>query len=237
MSYQEQETPVPLSASCRAIATAIDGERGRFAYQGFDWINSTLFKGQLPTPMILWGLTPHSHSLAFTHVGGDLPLIVLHPSLLGGTEKVSPWGMNPDWLGPHFALDALIHESLHLSIHHRYHGWSGQTSHNSQEWIAEVNRAAPLLGFGSFQAGENKLKRIPIEGEYGPSGKPKTKVKRISLATLAGESVPYDLVTSFPHSLRIHLGQADDYYAAAPTTLPFSSSLRMVVSRDRAWWE
>src|SRR5713226_6336370 len=159
MSYQGPVSPVPLSANCRAIATAIDGERGRFAYQGFDWINSTLYQGQLPTPMILWGLTPHSHSLAFTHVGGDLPLIVLHPSLLGGTEKVSPWGMSPDW-------------------------------------IAEVNRVAPLLGFESFQAGENKLKRIPIEGEYGPSGKPKTKVKRVSQATLAGESVPYELVTS-----------------------------------------
>ena len=47
----------------------------------------------------------------------------------------------------------------------------------------------------------------------------------------------HELVTSFPHSLRIHLGQADDYYSASPSTLPFSSSLRMVVTRDRAWWE
>src|SRR5207248_1169472 len=111
MSYRAQEMSDSTSPACRQIAAAIDGERGRFAYQGLDWINAALFAGQLPTPMILWGLTPHSHSLAFTRVGGDLPLIVLHPSLLGGTEKVSPWGMNPDWLGPAFALDALIHEA------------------------------------------------------------------------------------------------------------------------------
>jgi len=236
MRYSEHETPASLSASCRQIAEAIDGERGRFAYQGFDWINATLFNQQLPIPMILWGLTPHSHSLAFTRVGGDLPLIVLHPSLLGGTEKLSPWGMDPDWLGPAFALDALIHEALHLSVYHRFREWSGQTSHNSPEWIDVVNRVAPILGFETFKAGENKLKRVPLEGEYGPSGKPKTKVKRLSQATLAGENVPFDLVTSFPHSLRIHLGQADAHYGV-PTTLPFSSSLRMFVSRERSWWE
>lgn len=233
MSYRERETPD--STACRAIATAIDGERGRFAYQGFDWINAALFNQQLPTPMILWGLTPHSHSLAFTRVGGALSLIVLHPSLLGGTEKLSPWGMNPDWLGPAFALDALIHESIHLSVHYRFGGHSGQTSHNSPEWIDEVNRVSPILGFEPFQAGANKLQRVPIEGEFGPSGKPKTKVKRISQATFAGEPVPYDLVTSFPHSLRIHLGQADAHYGY-PTTVPFSSSLRMVITRERSWW-
>lgn len=228
--------PESVSTACRQISEAIDGERGRFAYQGFDWINSTLFSGNLPTPMILWGLTPHAHSLAFTRIGDDIPLIMLHPSLLGGTEKTSPWGMKPKWLGPAFALDALIHESIHLSVYNRYGGYSGSTSHNSIEWINEVNRIAPILGFETFTAGENKLQRVPIEGEYGPSGKPKTKPKRVSQTTLSGEAVPFELVASFPHSLRIHLDQADTHYGT-PTTLPFSSSLRLVLSQGMAWWD
>jgi hypothetical protein len=237
MSYRDgQDPPAELARSCRQISSAIEGERGSFAYQAFDWINATLYRHSLPTPLILWGLNPHSHSLGFTRIGDELHLIMLHPSLLGGTEKVDPWGIEPEWLGPTFALDVLIHESIHLSNLTRAGGFSGESSHNSPEWISELNRLSPLLGFPSFRAGANKLKRVAVEDEYGPSGKPKTKPKRVSQATLHGEMVPFDLVARFPHALREYLGNAEEYYGGGLSHLPFSCSLKPLLTQSNIIW-
>jgi hypothetical protein len=86
-------------------------------------------------------------------------VITLHPSLLGGTEKSDPWGIAPSFLGPRYAYDVLVHECIHLAIGQLRGGRRGPTSHNCDNWIAEVNRLAPLLGFHDVRAGRSKTVR------------------------------------------------------------------------------
>src|SRR5437763_13003944 len=68
------------------VAEHYYGERGLWSYSMFETINETFFEGKLPWPHILWALTPHGACLGYT-TAGRAPVIVLHPSVLGGTEK------------------------------------------------------------------------------------------------------------------------------------------------------
>jgi hypothetical protein len=72
----------------------------------------------LPWPHIIWALTPYGSCLGYSYRAGP-PVIVLHPSLLGGTEKANPWQVPAGWLGWRFAADVLLHEAMHLSVIHR----------------------------------------------------------------------------------------------------------------------
>jgi hypothetical protein len=105
--------------------------------------------------------------------------------IVGRNRKDDPWGFAPDLLGARFALDTLNHECIHVSIHYRLGGGeSGESSHNNPEWIAEVNRIAPLIWLDGIDAGMSKVVR---EGK---------KVKRKSLG-----NVPYDpAVCKFPRA-------------------------------------
>jgi hypothetical protein len=198
-------------AACRVVGEGCYGARGRWAYDAFEFINGHYFGGRLPYPLLVWALTAHGKCLGFTagcpHVG-RAPVIVLHPSLLGGTEKADPWGIDPDWLGAAFALDVLLHELMHVNVNYHLGGSTGPTSHNCPEWVAEVNRLAPLLGFRGVRAAMSKTVRVadpclPV----GPRGKPGTRVVRRSEG-----NVGFGAVCSFPHGLRAERGQADAYY-------------------------
>jgi hypothetical protein len=59
--------------------------------------------------------------------------------------------------GDRYALDVLIHECIHVSVRYRLSGPSaGDSSHNNPEWIAEVNRIAPLIGLSGVDAAMSK---------------------------------------------------------------------------------
>jgi hypothetical protein len=210
-----------FSDAARAVGAACYGRRGLFAYQAFDWVNATLFAGRLPTPLILWELTAHGGCLGLTHASTAAPPIIrLHPSMLGGTEKDNPWKVPPAWLGPAYALDVLIHECIHVSVAYLLGGATGPTSHNNPQWVAEVNRIGPLLGL-AVRAGRSVTKRVPCEsGETGPAGKPRTRTVRV---TEAGATVPFRDVAAFPYGVRRRLGLADASYRRAPC--PFSHAL------------
>jgi len=203
------------------VAAECYGRDGVFAYQAFDWVNSALFDGRLPVPMILWELTAHGKCLGWTRASRDRsPRIQMHPSTLGGTEKTNPWGVPPDVLGPAYALDVLIHECMHVSVEILLGGSNGPTSHNNPRWVGEVQRVGNLLGL-DFVAGRSVTKRVPVEsGELGPSGKPKTRTTRM---TEDGATVPFHAVYTFPHGVREELGQADAYYRSKH--LPFDNVL------------
>ena len=205
-ALQEKMEADAMAAACRLIARARDGRKGVWAYRAFDHINATYWAGSLPTPLILWLITPYGKCLGDTRCCTPA-LIRLHPGLVGGPTE-TPWGIAPEHRGYGYAYEVLLHECIHLAI---FSGLvavpSNGKSHDDPAWIAEVNRLAPLLGL-HIVAGRSKPKRVPIEGTVGKRGKPLTKPARVDEGT-----VPYEAITRFPHGVRQHLG-CMDWYAA-----------------------
>jgi len=177
------------------IAKQYHGEKGRWAYEAFGYINATYFNDQLPIPLIQWAITPHGGCLGHTQAAKSV--VTLHPSLLGGTEKKAPWGIDPALLGYCYAFDVLLHECMHIGVEHVLGGYDGPTSHNNEQWVGEVNRIAPLLGLRGIEAGASKSGRVVVDGEFTKTGKPATRVQRVSTG-----NVPFDVVSKFPQKTR-----------------------------------
>jgi hypothetical protein len=216
--YTEQ--PANLEEATRLTERHFFGAKGVFARQAFDYINATFFDGRLPWTLILWAITPHGGCLGSTRSrehSNEPPIVTLHPSLLGGSESANPWGVSSDLLGVCYAFDVLLHECIHVSVHYLLGGAQGPTSHNNPQWIAEVNRIAPLLGL-KVQAERSKVKRIPVEGEPTKHGKQPTTVKRVSEG-----NIPFKAVSTFPHGVRWYLGCMDFY---EHNVLPFALDLK-----------
>ena len=215
-------TPRELDAAVRLVAAHYSGPRGVWAYEAFDYINAAYFGGGLPTPAIQWGITAHGACLGQTTSSARPPVVTLHPSLLGGSEKVNPWGVSPALLGVAYAFDVLLHECIHVNVEYLLGGWRavGESSHNNSQWIAEVNRLAPLLGLAGVVAGRSVSKREPV-AEAPPTvrGKQPTKVVRGTVG-----NVPYGAVARFPHGIRAHLGDLAVYREDA---LPFTPSVEV----------
>jgi hypothetical protein len=185
-----------------------DAADRRAACQAFDWINTTLFSGELPYPLIVLGLTPHGHALGFTRLSDTVPpSVTLHPSLWGGTEKTKPWGIAPDLLGPRYALDVLIHEAIHVSVHYRL-GWrrpaTWVTSHDNAAWVSEVNRIAPVIGLPGVEAAKKTSTRIG------------TTIRHVSKGNIS-----HDALSRFPYAVREARG--DLAYYRDRTPLPFET--------------
>jgi hypothetical protein len=191
----------------RQIARRYFGARGAFAYAAFDHINATYFDGALPLPLIQWALTPHGRCLGQTHVVDRPPVITLHPSLLGGTESVTPWGISPAHLGPTFAFDVLIHECVHVAVCYLLGGRAGRSSHDNPLWAAECSRIAPLLGIPHFVAGRAR-----------------------GGTSLGAAGAPYRLVYAFPYALRQQLDGGVFYCAGV---LPFAHRLSRPASEEQ----
>jgi hypothetical protein len=187
---------ISIEEACHLVAEHYHGKRGRWIYQAFDWINDTLFAGELPCPLLVLGLTAHGGCLGWTQSSiAKPPTIMLHPSIWGGTEKEDPWGIPPDILGARYALDVLLHESMHVSVNYRLGGPSaGDSSHNNPEWIAEVNRIAPLIGLPGVQAACSAVKR---EGK---------KTRRV-----CDGNIPLRAAARFPYAVRELRGELGYY--------------------------
>ena len=197
--------------ACLVVAKECYGLKGLWAYAAFDLINERYFGGRLPYPCIVWGLTPHGGCVAWASTSHDRsrsPVITLHPSLLKGSEKADPWGIDPRWLGPSLAFDTLLHECIHIHVNRNLSGRDGPTSHNCRRWIRQVNRIAPLLGFRGINVGSSRAARVPVEPPiYTRRGKRVTRVTRVCTG-----NVPFAVGAGFPQSLRVYLGQAADHY-------------------------
>jgi len=84
-----------------------------WAYETFAFINRAYFSGRLLLAVILfWGINPtrQMYRLGPNTVRDKSrpPIICLHPSLLGGTEKLEPWKIKSTWLwaGPRLRYPA-----------------------------------------------------------------------------------------------------------------------------------
>lgn len=202
-----------IEQACRIIAAHYHGKRGAWIYDAFDWINANLFAGELPYPLLVLGLTAHGGCLGWTASPANKPpTIMLHPSIWGGTEKDDPWGIAPDILGTRYAFDVLIHECMHVSVKYRLGGPSaGDSSHNNPEWIAEVNRIAPLIGLSDVYAARSIVKR---------------KGKKIHRDCVG--NIPFVAAARFPHAVRKLRGQLE--YYRDRSKLPFERDVSLHVT-------
>lgn len=205
-----QATEVPpelIESACRLISRAADGAWGVWAYEAFDYINATFFSAELPTPFLLWTVTEWGGCLGSTQP--STPTVIrLHPGLRGfqgDPDKKTVWGYPRALLGLPFAYDTVLHECIHMSVAQRLGGARGPTSHNNPQWIAEVNRIAPMLGL-NISAGRSKLMRVPIQGQFTKTGKAATRVVRGTEG-----DIPFDAVARFPRAVRIYFGAIDWY--------------------------
>jgi hypothetical protein len=216
----EGHEPSTLQAATLAVAKHYHGLKGVWAFELFQEFNRLYFDDELPWPNISWALTPYGACLGYTYQKGPAS-IVLHPSLLRGSEKHNPWKVPSAWLGWRLAADVLLHEMIHLSVIYRQGGWSGPgtTSHNNKAWVQEVNRLLGLLeipGSQNCQAGITRIQRVPTEGPATIRGKRPTRVERITEGNL-----PFGVVAGFPYAIRQHLSQANRYYQGlCPACLP-----------------
>jgi hypothetical protein len=188
---------ISIEEACHLVAEHYHGKHGHWVYKAFDWINATLFAGELPCPLIVLGLTPHGGCVGWTQSSVTKPpTIMLHPSIWGGTEREDPWGISPDILGARYALDVLIHECMHVKVNYLLGGPSaGDSSHNNPEWIAEVNRIAPLIGLSDVQAARSIVKR---EGK---------KTRRVCEG-----NIPLKAAATFPYAVRKLRGELGYYH-------------------------
>ena len=199
-----------IESACKLVAETYFGDHGRWLYDAFAAINEQIFDGELPCPLITIEITPHSGCLAWCSSSDERPpRMAIHPTLFGVREdgEKSPWGVPPSWFGKRFVFDALLHECIHASVHYRLGGHDGPSSHNNEPWIAEVNRIAPLLGFRNVNAARQLPKRVPIPGEFTKTGKPATRVQKVS-----DGNIPFSAAAMFPRALRVHYGSANGFY-------------------------
>jgi len=87
--------------------------------------------------------TPNDRSLGYYSATENL--ICLHKFLMRPTYPTN----DLKWRFRHFnkrkAGDVLLHEMIHQRIH-QTGGWVGETSHNNERFVEEVNRISKLLG-------------------------------------------------------------------------------------------
>jgi hypothetical protein len=206
------------SDALRRVAEECFGPDGLWLYDAFEAINEAYFANELPLPLITIQITSHGRCLGWTKKGSLSwrPHIAIHPTLFGQRGKKTPWGYPTKWLGRAMAFDVLLHEAIHVSVHYLLGGATGPTSHNNPQWVREVNRLCPLLGFSGIEAGRQVSRRVLTDdGETTKTGKPKKDVKKVT-----DGNVPYLLgVAGFPSGLREHLGTADAYYMAGKLPL------------------
>ena len=126
-------------------ATGIEkyGELGGWAYENWQILNQTYFKGENIPGEIDWVSDAGNPGLGYYSPMENRIL------LYGGLVRpryptpMSKWCL--DNLNQRMARDVLIHEMIHQRIH-QTGGWEGESSHNNQRFVSEVNRIAGLLG-------------------------------------------------------------------------------------------
>lgn len=141
------------------------GDFGVWAFDEWKTLNETFFNGEMIPGEIIWGSTPNDRSLGYYIAAENL--ICLHKNLMRPIYPTS----RLKWKFRHFnkrkAGDVLLHEMIHQRIH-QTGGWVGETSHNNERFVEEVNRIAKLLGMdikaGVIQPGtaQGKTSR-PVE--------------------------------------------------------------------------
>jgi hypothetical protein len=188
--HKEPPSAEEALAILKAAADISDWGYGRWAYEKWELFNYLYFDGALQPGGIVWGLTPHGHSLGYYEPWRNC--ITLHTSLVKPAGR-DPWGMG-NLTGERLAADVLLHEMMHQAIHQRG-GDPSRNIHNSEIWSAEINRLIPLLKI------ETKLIAKPVRQQRVREPGQKTGNGKVKWIVEDGCMNRAQLST-FPHSLR-----------------------------------
>ena len=139
-------------------------ERRRWAYNAFAHLNRVYFDQLLPWPEIRWETEAKVPWLGWCYpIKRDAPVIHLHPKLLGSEEGDNPWGVPDSWLGERWAYDVVLHEATHIRVAQLSGGRNfGSSPHDNRFWVSEVDRLAPLLGFGDLIAAQAPFQHVEL---------------------------------------------------------------------------
>lgn len=165
-----------LALACREIVAHFEGDVAVTLFEYYDAINRHFFNGVLPQAFVITALTAYGACIGLTKHTPKQPIILIHPSLKTEEER----------------FYVLVHECIHVSVRYCLK-YTGTKSHDSAEWIHEVNRIAPMLGYQNIELGKSKVKRLP-KSEGG-------KLVRVP------EAYPYECTYGFPQALATHTRQ------------------------------
>ncbi|SRR5258708_7549571 len=172
-----------IAKACRVVSRHFQGEVTLKYFEWYDAINNSFFASKLPQAFILQALTPYGSCIALTKTSNVQPIILLHPIL----QK----SKNPD----KEEFYTLLHEAIHVNVAFVLKNKTGgKSSHESGEWISEVNRIAKMLGYSDVTLGVSKVERQ--KKKHGG------KLKRVSTGT-----IPYECTYNFPQALAAVTGQ------------------------------
>ena len=119
------------------------GDVGAWAYDEWKHLNEAFFNGKSIVGPIVWGLTLQGESLGYYSAVENL--IYLNHHLLRPIYPMSHLEWDAGNMNKKLASDVLLHEMIHQRIH-QTGGWEGDTNHNNEKFVAEVNRISKLLG-------------------------------------------------------------------------------------------
>ena len=119
------------------------GEVGAWAYDEWKILNETFFDGENKPGAIIWGSTLQGKSMGYYHVSENL--IYLQKNLMRPIYPTTDFKWGIRHLNKRVASDVLLHEMIHQRVN-QTGGWVGETSHNNERFVEEVNRIAGVLG-------------------------------------------------------------------------------------------
>jgi hypothetical protein len=118
------------------------GDVGAWAYDEWNRLNETYFEGKNRPGAIHWVTSAKNQSLGWYSSSENIIYLfkgLVRPQYITPMAK---WSL--DHLNQRLASDVLLHEMIHQAIH-QSGGWRGESSHNNERFVKEVNRIAKLL--------------------------------------------------------------------------------------------
>lgn len=119
------------------------GDAGAWVYDEWKKLNATFFHGKNKIGEIIWGKAPQNRNMGYYLV--DENLICLNKSLMRPIYPTGGLRWEIHRMNKKIASDVLLHEMIHQTVH-QSGGWVGETSHNNEKFVGEINRIAKLLG-------------------------------------------------------------------------------------------
>jgi hypothetical protein len=134
---------VPNFAELKVEATKTFGDFGEWIYDEWKRLNDALFYGENVAGTITWENLPQDSSLGYYYRTKNL--IALHNTLMRPVYPCPGLKRELRRSNTRMISDVLLHEMIHQRVH-QTGGWTGENSHNNEQFVNEVNRIANLLG-------------------------------------------------------------------------------------------